>query len=75
MGRNADNGHVGFTVFQRIGKLDNLDECLIPCEILSHCDGESKLLEETLKASCVRCRSDPGENFYVSYHWQATVRL
>ena len=65
MGRNADNGHVGFTVFQRIGKLDNLDQCLIPCEILSHCDGESKLLEETLKASCVRCRSDPGKTLCI----------
>ena len=55
MGRNADNCHVCFTMFYRVGKLDNLDERLISCEILSHGDAEAKLLEEALKAGCVRC--------------------
>ena len=80
MGRNADNGHVGFIMFYKVRKLNNLDECLIPCEILSNGDSESKLLEKVPKTSCVRCRSVPGWKPFcknplhnlplIGFHWQ-----
>ena len=63
MGRNADDGHIGVTVRYRVRKLNNFDQSLISSEILSHEHGETKLLEEALKASCVLRGPRPAKFF------------
>ena len=74
MGGNADDGHIGVTVCYRVRKLNNFDQSLISSEILSHEHCETKLLEEALKASCVRRGPIPAR-FFSSVVFDLSISL